>query len=243
MPIFPSSSSILSAVHLASWLNETYHFAQEAKCTLIRAGINHHYLVETVSEKYILRVYFYQWRSLNQIQEELDFILSLQQLGQAVAHPIANRNNQYLNTLNAIEGERFAVLFSFALGDYLPNPAPEICFQIGKRMANFHKVSKNQFFKYRKTYGIEALSGWALGEITQRFTKDFQPVQILQKMHQAIESAFNNIDVTTLAQGKIHLDIWYDNMRITADHKITLYDFDNCGNGWFLLDLAYTCMT
>ena len=31
-------------------------------------------------------------------------------------------------------------------------------------------------------------------------------------------------------------------MSITEDSKITLFDFDNCGNGWLVLDIGYFCM-
>lgn len=31
-------------------------------------------------------------------------------------------------------------------------------------------------------------------------------------------------------------------MSIHQDGTITLFDFDNCGNGWLVLDLGYYCM-
>jgi Ser/Thr protein kinase RdoA (MazF antagonist) len=37
------------------------------------------------------------------------------------------------------------------------------------------------------------------------------------------------------------MDIWYDNMNLTAQNEITLFDFDFCGNGWLVLDVAYFC--
>jgi Ser/Thr protein kinase RdoA (MazF antagonist) len=46
-------------------------------------------------------------------------------------------------------------------------------------------------------------------------------------------------DVTQLRQGAVHLDIWFDNMNISNDGHITLFDFDFCGNGWLCYDIAY----
>lgn len=242
MSLFPCSSSIFSATHLALWLEDNYPFSKPARCQLIRAGINHHYLVETSTGKYILRVYFYQWRSQDQVQEELAFILRQKAAGQAVAYPIANKAGSYFNVLLAPEGERLVVLFSFAKGAYLPNPSAGVVDQIGKRIADMHTLSKDQFFIHRKTYNTHTLGKWALQEITKRFSTDSPAVQYLQKGQQAIEAAFQQADVEALPKGQIHLDVWYDNMRIDAKQTITLYDFDNCGNGWLFLDLAYTSM-
>ncbi len=148
---------------------------------MIRAGINHHYLVETNSKKYILRIYSFQWRSQEEIQEELDFILQLKEKGQAVAYPIINNLNGYLNKLKASEGERIAVLFSFAKGFYLANPEVELTHQIGKRIADMHLVSKDQFFTHRKTYHLDTLVHWSLQEIKKRFPSKLPAVQYLQK--------------------------------------------------------------
>ena len=46
-------------------------------------------------------------------------------------------------------------------------------------------------------------------------------------------------DTIQVRQGAVHLDIWFDNMNITNDGKITIFDFDFCGNGWLCYDLAY----
>ena len=37
------------------------------------------------------------------------------------------------------------------------------------------------------------------------------------------------------------MDIWYDNMAVEKDNKITIFDFDFCGNGWHILDVSYFC--
>ena len=42
-----------------------------------------------------------------------------------------------------------------------------------------------------------------------------------------------------MRNGIVHLDIWFDNLNITKDKEVTLFDFDFCGNGWLCLDVAY----
>jgi len=37
------------------------------------------------------------------------------------------------------------------------------------------------------------------------------------------------------------MDIWYDNMVVTNQKGITIFDFAFCGNGWQILDVASFC--
>ena len=50
---------------------------------------------------------------------------------------------------------------------------------------------------------------------------------------------FKNAAVSQIRQGIVHLDIWFDNLNITDGNKVTIFDFDFCGNGWLCMDIAY----
>ena len=54
-----------------------------------------------------------------------------------------------------------------------------------------------------------------------------------------LATVFQNLDNTKIRKGVVHLDMWYDNMNIDKDGKITVFDFDFCGNGRLVLDIAY----
>ena len=49
---------------------------------------------------------------------------------------------------------------------------------------------------------------------------------------------YGKVNVKQLRTGVVHLDIRFDNMHFDDD-KITVFDFDFCGNGWLCLDVAY----
>jgi Ser/Thr protein kinase RdoA (MazF antagonist) len=54
-----------------------------------------------------------------------------------------------------------------------------------------------------------------------------------------LEKELLNADSNHLRRGIVHLDIWFDNLNISDNNEITLFDFDFCGNGWLCLDIAY----
>ncbi|GAA3560474.1 phosphotransferase [Snuella lapsa] len=61
------------------------------------------------------------------------------------------------------------------------------------------------------------------------------------KFIKAIGKSFQNLDFNNTKKGVVHMDIWYDNMAVTNEKEITIFDFDFCGNGAQILDLGYFC--
>ena len=56
-----------------------------------------------------------------------------------------------------------------------------------------------------------------------------------------IGAYFQESDFINTDKGIVHLDVWYDNMAVTDERKITIFDFDFCGNGPQVLDIGYFC--
>ena len=67
-------------------------------------------------------------------------------------------------------------------------------------------------------------------------------MQFVRQAGHYVTTLFQQPDTTALRQGVVHLDLWYDNMNIDTDATVTIFDFDFCGNGWLLLDVAYCTM-
>lgn len=58
---FPATETTLSAVHLATLLQEKYNLDIQTSCKLFRTGMNHLYLVTDGGAKYVLRIYTFNW--------------------------------------------------------------------------------------------------------------------------------------------------------------------------------------
>ena len=144
MTHFPVSNSNLSATHIALFLQEKYSLSKNTKCKLIRAGLNDTYLVTDDLEKFVFRVYSLNWRTHTEIAEEVKLLVELKQNNIPVSYPLADKESNFIQVLNAPEGARFAVLFTYANGEKIHNYSAAQHFQIGELMARLHKVTINQ---------------------------------------------------------------------------------------------------
>jgi Ser/Thr protein kinase RdoA (MazF antagonist) len=117
MTHFPVTNSNLSATHIGLFLQEKYSLSKDTKCQLIKAGINDTYLVTDNSDKFVFRVYSLNWRSKMEIDEEIKLLNQLKENSISISYPLQTKKATYIQTLNAPEGDRFAVLFTFASGE------------------------------------------------------------------------------------------------------------------------------
>ncbi len=236
----PVTDSTISAVYLSARIGEEYGF-DEVECRIFRTGINHSYIVTTSEQQYVLRVYSYRWRSKEEISEEINLLNRLKDNGIAVSYPILNIRQAYIQEIQAPEGLRYGVLFSFASGKKVRDFSADTAYNIGKLMARFHQATQNLSLK-RVTYDVDSLVLSALNKARVHFPETNEEMRFILNAEKRIRKEFLTIESESFRKGVVHLDIWYDNMHIENDSKMTIFDFDFCGNGWLLHDIAYFIM-
>jgi Ser/Thr protein kinase RdoA (MazF antagonist) len=241
MSKFSVISSTLSPTDIGRFVGERYSMTANTTCKLLKTGINHTYRIDDGNETFIFRIYSYNWRTKEEIKEELNLLQLLKQNDISVSYPIPDSSKNFIQLIDAPEGRRFAVLFSFAKGNKIQTYSKEIHFEIGKIMAQIHSLTKDKK-QQRITYTPDVLLNQSLGNIGQFLSDDTEEMQFLIATRSLLEKELLNADNNLLRRGIVHLDIWFDNLNITDDNKITLFDFDFCGNGWLCLDIAYYIM-
>ena len=240
MTQFPVTTSTLSATALGQFVTEQYNLSENCTCQLFRTGINHTYFIADNETKYVLRVYFYEWRSKSQIEEEIKLLLLLKENNISISFPIADKKGEFIQDINAPEGMRHAVLFSFAEGEKIRFIDAATCFAIGSLMAKIHTVTANKSIK-RINYDVETLVQLPYVYAKSHFSESITEMQFVKKQSEKISKTFEKIDFTKVTKGIVHLDIWYDNMNVTDQNEVTIFDFDFCGNGLLIFDVAYFC--
>ncbi|WP_170061090.1 phosphotransferase [Spirosoma aerolatum] len=238
MQTFPVSSSILSPVHLAQFIQKAYPFGTDTTCQLLKAGINHSYLVVDGDNKAVFRIYSLNWRTQTDILEEIQLLNLVNDAGISVSYPISDNTGNYIQELNAPEGTRFGVLFSFAEGEKLLTFSEELHYKLGQIMARFHQLTHNLTLD-RVTYTPEVLLVDSIEIFRPFLPADTPEIQFMLSTQQYLLNQFATIDQSQTRQGVVHLDIWFDNLNIAKDGTITLFDFDFCGNGLLCFDIAY----
>jgi len=238
MTYFPVTNSNLSATHLGLYVQKKYLLSSQTTCHLIRAGINDTYLVTDQANKFVFRIYSFDWRTRIEIEEELNLLLELNRNNISVSYPLPDQSQNFIQTLNAPEGDRYAVLFTFAHGQKIHILPEETHFQIGRLMARFHTITYNRELN-RTRYTPEIILVDSLKKVSGFLSADSEEMDFMLSAQKYLLNEYKNADIANVRQGVVHLDIWFDNMNITEDNKATLFDFDFCGNGWLCMDLAY----
>lgn len=234
--VFPAISSTLSPHHLEAWLSAQYGI-KHCICRVLKTNINHTYSIVSCEEQYILRVYRHNHRSLRDIAAEVKLLTDLKSVVD-ISYPISDIRGEYIQEINALEGKRYAVLFSFAEGRKVRFPTTELIYNIGAKIGTLHHFTCNKTID-RIDYSIGELIGWAHRQLAVYIPEEMEEMQFIKASETVLSQAFGAAD---LPKGILHLDLWYDNMNISDSGAITFFDFDNCGNGWLILDIGYYCM-
>lgn len=241
MAHFPVTNSNLSATHIGLFLQEKYSLSKDTKCQLIKAGINDTYLITDNLDKFVFRIYSLNWRTHAEIADEIKLLNELKQNNISISYPLPDKTNNFIQTLNAPEGDRHAVLFTYANGEKLHIISAEAHFHIGQLMARLHKVTNNQKL-IRVEYSSEVILIDSLKQVSNFLTAGTEEMNFMLSAQKYLMKVFENADTSQIRQGIVHLDIWFDNINVTKENEATIFDFDFCGNGWLCLDIAYYVM-
>ncbi|WP_440133283.1 phosphotransferase enzyme family protein [Chitinophaga sancti] len=237
MTHFPVVSSILSAQYLVPLFQVKYNFSRDTTCRLLKAGVNHTYLVTDVDRKYIFRIYCINWRTKQDIAEEIRLLNLLRAHDMPVAYPIADFDNDYMQLLHAPEGLRVGVMFSYAHGEKVLQFPVELHYKVGATMARIHQVTEN-FKLDRVEYTPSVMVVDSFERIKGYLPVETEEMQWMQQAQDYLLKLYATIDHSKIRHGAVHMDMWFDNMNF-ENEAINIFDFDFCGNGMLCYDIAY----
>lgn len=236
-PVFPASYSTLSADALASLVTEKYGWAA-VQCKFLVRGVGDTYLVEAATHKYILRIYRSSHRSLPQIKMEIDLLLALKQAAVSVSYPVADLSGEVIQALEAVEGTRHAVLFTYASGKVIRILSGPQLWVLGTQIARFHDVSSTiRLENFRWTFDLETTVFRPLEMIKPNFAEIPEDYAWLLEVAKRATDKLAQLDTTSFATGYCHFDFLPKNFHFDGD-AITFFDFDFMGYGWLVYDIA-----
>jgi len=204
--------------HLASLVNLIYGYEQDGK-------------------SYILRIGHTTRRNGIQTMGEIDWLNHLKEGGAGIAYPLPSASGQFIEEVDDGEAGQFvAVSFIKAKGKPVDDSVwNERLFEAyGKHMGRIHALSKtyqlpNEAWRRPEwdlpgMYPIETFLPESDTYLVERFFKLKDYMMALPRNNEAY--------------GLIHQDPHKGNFWVDEDYTITMYDFDDCGYGYFIHDLA-----
>ena len=234
--IFPATYSTLCPIALSSFISERYGL-KDAQCKLLVRGVGDTYLVESSENRFILRIYRSSHRSLLQIEEEVKLLLALKEGNVSVSYPIKDLSGQFISKLDAVEGERHAVMFSYALGRVISSLNEAQLRALGNEMARFHNVSSQlNLGQHRWAFNLETTILKPLEDLRLVFTENPEDHEWLRSIAAQVEEKLTKIDSSKFSNGYCHFDFLPKNFHFDDD-KVTFFDFDFMGYGWLANDI------
>jgi Ser/Thr protein kinase RdoA (MazF antagonist) len=235
-PVFPASYSTLSSSALASLIKNKYEL-KDIDCRFLLRGVGDTYLIESATGRYILRIYRSSHRNLSAVQAETELLLALKAADVPVSYPIADNTGAFIQTLEAVEGDRHAVLFTYARGESVSLLNNDQLVLLGHQMARFHNVSSTITLSHdRWTIDLTTTLFDPLKTVAPFFADNPEDLAWWQQAAEQIEGKLAHLPTSNFSSGYCHYDFLPKNFHFDGD-SITFFDFDFLGYGWLAHDI------
>ena len=233
---FPAIYSTLCPIALSAFIAEKYGL-KNVQCKLLVRGVGDTYRVESEERNFIFRIYRSSHRSLDHIKEEVRLLLALKEAHVSVSYPIVDLSGDIILELEAIEGIRHGVLFSFAEGRVAKFMNDKQLHALGNEMARFHNVSSHFKVEYERwNFDFQTTVFKPLERLKSVFTENPEDYEWLQNIAVEIEQKLAIFETSTFSKGYCHFDFLPKNFHFDND-SVTLFDFDFMGYGWLVNDI------
>ncbi|MFU9138412.1 phosphotransferase enzyme family protein [Erwinia tasmaniensis] len=221
-----------------------YPFAREGKLSLLCRSENATFLLEVAGVRYALRLHRGDYHQHGDIESELNWLDALRETGIVVPQAVPDETGQRVQSLPlANGGERYAVLFHWIDGEMPGTDVDPRAFQqLGQITARLHQHSRC----WQKPAGFQRII-WDHHTMVspQSHWGDWKDAPGLrgadhQTVQQAITqagSALERFGKAGSRYGLIHADLRLTNLLLCKG-ETRVIDFDDCGFGWYLHDLA-----
>ncbi|SEM28329.1 Ser/Thr protein kinase RdoA involved in Cpx stress response, MazF antagonist [Chryseobacterium taichungense] len=235
---FPAQYSTLSATALKDYLITKYRLDHSTTCRLLIRNVSDTYIVETLDRKYIFKIYRDAHRKRSEIEAEVELLNILRTSGNSVAYPIKDIEGKQVQQLNAIEGIRNGVLFSFAEGKVIVDLTDQHLIQLGHDMAKLHQTTSSiKLNNPRPLWNFETTLFEPLKDLKPHFSEMKEEYEYLYNISGKVVEKFKDFDTSKFSYGYCHYDFFPKNFHFDEQRKITFFDFDFAGEGYLINDL------
>ena len=233
-----ASYSTLCASELLDKVVSQYKISNAKSCEFWHRGLNDTYKVMSESGNFVLRVYRKDWRTLSDIEFEMEALLFLHKNGAKVAYPIEKKEGGYVATVGADEGDRQIVVTKFIEGAVLKYEDPQDAVAYGKAAAEIHICSDG----FKSNHNRYKLDTHHLVEEPLTYVKSFlvnrpDDFEFLNGFASKLSHKLSVANNGSLDYGFCHGDFHGYNAHDESG-KIVHFDFDCCGYGLRAYDLA-----
>jgi Ser/Thr protein kinase RdoA (MazF antagonist) len=214
-----------------------YDLAPPVMTWLFSSGLNDLYRVETGAGPLVLKLYRAGWRTPERVREEVAAVLHLHRKGVPVALPIAGRDGACIRTVTRPEGERVAMLLTFAPGEHQDEVDEERCRRLGGLLAHIHQAT-DDFPTAPVRFDREHLLDRPLRALTPLLHDREEDRDYLLGLARRLTGRLASLPAEGLERGFCHGDFRPANVHWHETVGPTVLDFETSGAGYRAFDLV-----
>ena len=230
--------STFSVERVARLVLQHYGLGDSVHCALFARAMNDIYLICVGERRFALRVSRSDGNSKRAIEAELRALKHLGNRGAPVALPVSRIDGTCITEIQAPEGCRCVVLFNWVDGRTPKLSDPRHALLYGRHLAQLHSASDEMpLERARTSMDLKYLLHHPVRNIRPKLEQWPDLAQRLDCLVERLVARLSHDDALSLDTGFCHGDIHSGNARIDGDRVIS-FDFDTCGAGWRIYDLA-----
>lgn len=220
---------------------DCYSVGKIEKIKFINYGENATFKIITKNSNYLLRLCRPDYHSPSALNEEINWLRTLNTFN--VPKPVLLKNKKYLGNISSLDGSinRNFILFKWQNGRFFENELSlKQMHKIGELVGQLHQLTKNKKVQHRKYWDAKGLAGepTKFGSLLNLTQASLQQQKFINKARLQLFSKLTAFQKKyPRKMGLIHADIHFGNL-FQSKGKITLIDFDDCGYGFYVYDLA-----
>lgn len=218
----------------------------EAALKLISLSENGMFLVTWGDRRWVLRVHRTRYHSENGVRSELAWMKALQeQAGVETPQAVPGRGGELIQIVGPAPGAepRMVVLFDFIDGsEPQPDDLHDAFRHLGSIAARMHRHAREwqrppwferQVWDYESALGSKP--NW--GHWRDGFAVEKGGLDIVEQADSVMRERLRRFGNEPARFGLIHSDLRLANLLV-ANGETKVLDFDDCGFGWYLYDVA-----
>ncbi|MBN9289021.1 MAG: hypothetical protein BGO43_01600 [Gammaproteobacteria bacterium 39-13] len=236
----PITYSIIDKQYLLQIVQNRYAVGNLINIQFHIRSLNDSYLIKTNENRYILRVYR-KWQSWDDVGFEVDWIAYLNHQNIKTTQLIPQKDGTLFFSIDAPEGHRSLALFLYVENISHRPLTKSTAYTSGLALAQLHQASlpfKSQYnrFSLEQSHLIdEPLKG------IDRWYQQTSLKEQLPIIHQyalRAKKCLNSLTKNPQEYGPCHGDTHFGNVLFTEQNEAIWMDFECCGMGWWVYDLA-----
>ena len=223
---------------------DRYALPPDAGVEFVRHGENMTFRVHAGARSYALRLGRPGYQTLAAMRSEIAWMAALGAAGIPTPAPLAGRDGEVVQHVRLGGREVGVVAFEWVEGVPLPEArAADPWASLGELMARIHRHGREwappPWFE-RPAWDREALVGddprW--GDPCPAGVWSRRERALLLAAREAVRERLAALGTGPDRFGLIHSDLGFENVLVGRDGSARVIDFDDCGAGWYLYELA-----